>query len=88
MDLWAYQRRIVLDFSRPGQPTDAAFTEAFNGRFRTERLNQHWFMTPADAAEKPEAWRRYHNGERPHGAIANKVPIRLTQSGNVASPSP
>lgn len=36
MDLWAYQRGVVLDFSRPGKPTDNAFIEAFNGRFRAE----------------------------------------------------
>lgn len=88
MDLWAYQRGVVLDFSRPGKPTDNAFIEAFNGRFRTECLNQHWFMTLADAAEKLEAWRRYYNEERPHGAIGNKVPIMLTKSGGVTSPSP
>lgn len=88
MDLWAYQRGVVLDFSRPGKPMDNAFIEAFNGRFRAECLNQHWFLTLADAAEKLEAWRRYYNEERPHGAIGNKVPIMLTQSGGVTSPSP
>ncbi|HQA12527.1 IS3 family transposase [Zoogloea sp.] len=88
MDLWAYQRGVVLDFSRPGKPTDNAFIEAFNGRFRAECLNQHWFLTLADAAEKLEAWRRYYNEERPHGAIGNKVPIMLTKLGGVTSPSP
>ena len=38
MDLWAYQRGVTLDFSRPGKPTDNAFIEAFNGRFRAECL--------------------------------------------------
>jgi putative transposase len=88
MDLWAYQRGVVLDFSRPGKPTDNAFIEAFNGRFRAECLNQHWFLTLADAAEKLEAWRRYYNEERPHGAIGNKVPILLTKPRGVTSPSP
>ena len=58
MDLWAYQRGVILDFSRPGKPTDNAFIEAFNGRFRAECLNSHWFMSLEDAAEKLEAWRR------------------------------
>jgi putative transposase len=75
----------VLDFSRPGKPTDNAFIEAFNGRFWTECLNQHWFMTLADAAEKLEAWRRCYNAEWPDGAIGNKVPIMLMKSG--ASPA-
>jgi putative transposase len=55
VDLWAYQRGIVLAFSRPGKPTDNAFIEAFNGRFRAECLNQHWFLTLAEVAEKLEA---------------------------------
>lgn len=32
LDLWAYQHDVVLDFSRPGKPTDNAFAESFNGR--------------------------------------------------------
>jgi len=58
IDLWAYQRGVTLDFSRPGKPTGSAFIEAFNGRFRAECLNAHWFLTFAEAAEKLEAWRR------------------------------
>jgi len=61
MDLWAYQRGVTLDFSRPGKPTDNAFIEAFNGRFRQECLNTHWFLSLADAREKLEDWRRYYN---------------------------
>ena len=45
LDLWAYVRGVTLDFSRPGKPTDNAYIEAFNGRFRTECLNTHWFMS-------------------------------------------
>lgn len=32
LDLWAYTRGVVLDFSRPGKPTDNAFIESFNGK--------------------------------------------------------
>ena len=85
MDLWAYLRGVTLDFSRPGKPTDNAFIKAFNGRFRTECLNAHWFLTLADAAEKLEVWRRYYNEERPHGAIGNESPITLTKSGGITS---
>ena len=46
LDLWAYQKDVVLDFSRPGKPTDNAFIESFNGKFRAECLNAHWFLTP------------------------------------------
>lgn len=88
LDLWAYTRGVTLDFSRPGKPTDNAYIEAFNGRFRAECLNTHWFLTLADAREKLEEWRRYYNEDRPHGAIGNKPPITLMNPGDAPSPSP
>jgi putative transposase len=36
LDLWAYQRGVTLDFSRPGKPTDRAFIESLNGKFRAD----------------------------------------------------
>jgi putative transposase len=45
MDLWAYQNGVRIDFSRPGKPTDNAYVESFNGTFRRECLNAHWFIT-------------------------------------------
>jgi putative transposase len=49
LDLWAYQRGVILDFSRPSKPIDNSFIESFNGKFRTECLNAHWFMSLDDA---------------------------------------
>jgi len=86
LDLWAYAKGVTLDFSRPGKPTDNAYIEAFNGRFRAECLNTHWFLTLADAAEKLEDWRRYYNEVRPHGAIGHKAPISLINPDGVTSP--
>ena len=71
MDLWAYQRGVTLDFSRPGKPTDNAFIEAFNSKLRSECLNAHWFLSLEDACEKLEGWRRHYNEERPHSTIGN-----------------
>ena len=34
LDLWAYMHGVELDFSRPGKPTDNAFIESLNGKFR------------------------------------------------------
>lgn len=86
LDLWAYAHNVILDFSRPGKPTDNAFIEAFNGRLRAECLNAHWFMTLADAREKLECWRRDYNEVRPHGAIGNKVPISLLNPAGDTNP--
>lgn len=55
MDLWAYTNTVILDFSRRGTPTDNAAIESFNGRFREECLNVHWFARKAmtTAADSP-----------------------------------
>ena len=86
LDLWAYQHDVVLDFSRPGKPTDNAFIESFNGKFRAECLNAHWFMSLEDAREKMEAWRRDYNEVRPHSAIGNKPPIELLNRDDASGP--
>lgn len=75
-DLWAYQRGVTPDFSRSGKPTDNAFIESFNGKFRTECLNAHWFMSLPDARQKVEAWRREYNELPPHCAIGNTIRYR------------
>lgn len=84
LDLWAYQKGVILDFSRPGKPTANSFIESFNGKFRAECLNTHWFMSLDDARTKMEAWRRDYNEFRPHSAIGNKPPISLM----IGSPAP
>ena len=86
LDLWAYQNDVVLDFSRPGKPTDNAFIESFNGKFRAECLNTHWFLSLEDARQKMEAWRRDYNEVRPHSAIGNKTPIMLVNRSGASGP--
>ncbi|MBB6274224.1 transposase InsO family protein [Pedobacter cryoconitis] len=44
LDKWAYENQVILDFSRPGKPTDNAYIESFNGSFRDECLNTNWFL--------------------------------------------
>ena len=74
LDKWAYENKVVLDFSRPGKPTDNAYIESFNGSFRDECLNTHWFLSLDDAREKIETWRRDYNEFRPHSALDNMTP--------------
>ena len=42
---------------------------SFIGRFRDERLSQHWFGSRAKAARIMQAWRQRYNRERPHSAL-------------------
>ena len=74
MDLWAYQNGVKIDFSRPGKPTDNAFIESFNGTFRDECLNVHWFETLAEAKQLIETWRQEYNESRPHRALKDRTP--------------
>lgn len=85
LDLWAFTHGVTLDFSRPGKPTDNAFIESFNSRFRQECLNASWFLNLNDARLKTESWRRDYNTARPHSAIGNKTPAEfaaLASQGN------
>ena len=87
LDLWAFLRGVTLDFSRPGKPTDNAFIESMNGKFRAECLNANWFMSLDEARRKCEAWRRDYNEVRPHSAIGNEVPASLHRAtGNPGQP--
>lgn len=86
LDLWAYHKNVILDFSRPGKPTDNVYIESFNGKFRAECLNQHWFLTLDDARQKMEDWRRDYNEVRPHSAIGNKPPISLMNGSGASGP--
>jgi putative transposase len=74
LDAWAYQNGVQLEFSRPGKPTDNAFAESFNGRFRDECLNLHWFASLEEVRQTVEEWRIEYNTERPHRALGQQTP--------------
>lgn len=82
LDLWAYGQGVELDFSRPGKPTDNAFIEAFNSRFRQECLNQHWFLDMGEVKATIEAWRQEYNRDRPHGALGDLTPLEFLQQAH------
>ena len=77
LDLWACMNGVTLDFSRPGKPTDNAFVESFNGRFRAECLNTAWFLSLVEAQAKCEAWRRDYNEVCPHSSLGHQTPAEL-----------
>ena len=68
---------VILDFARPGKPTDNALIELFNSNFRDECLNTHWFLSLDDARQKIEDWRRHYNRFR---TLGNSTPERACQS--------
>jgi putative transposase len=74
VDLWVYQNAVRTAFSRPGKPTDNAFLESFNGTFRAECLNAHWFTSMTEAKRIVETWRVEYNESRPHRSLGEKTP--------------
>jgi putative transposase len=80
LDAWAYQRGVKLHFIRPGKPVENAFIESFNGKFRDECLNEHWFTGLMDARFTIENWRRDYNQVRPHSSLGGKTPEEFART--------
>jgi putative transposase len=79
LDTWAYQAGVQLSFIRPGKPNENAYIESFNGKFRDECLNEHWFITMAQARWIIEEWRIEYNTERPHSSLGNLTPEEFAE---------
>ena len=77
MDRWAYDNGVTMDYSRPGTPTDNPFIESFNGSFREECLNTHWFLSLDDARQKIESWRVDYNHFRTNSSIGDVPPAEF-----------
>jgi putative transposase len=77
LDRWAYELGVHLHFIDPGKPVQNAFVESFNGKFRDQCLNEHWFVDPADASRIIETFRRDYNTYSPHsslGGLTRRIP--------------
>lgn len=69
------ESRIPLGFTQLGKPTQNAFVESVNGKFRNECLNLHWFRTFEEARYEIDLWRHHHNHERPHSSLNYLPPV-------------
>ena len=69
MFLWSQRTGVKLNFIQPGKPVQNAFCESFNGTFRDNCLNQHWFMSLKEARSIINEWRKHYNEERPHSSL-------------------
>jgi putative transposase len=90
LDAWAYAHGVTLRFIRPGKPIENAYVESFNGKFRDECLNEHWFVSLVDAKTQIERWRVDYNTVRPHSSLDQATPdhfAKMTEGARRLSPA-
>ena len=85
---WAQDHDLDWHYIAPGKPTQNAFCEAFNGRFRDECLNENLFRDLGHARWLIASWVHDYNTERPHSAIGYQTPAVYAASLNPQRPSP
>ncbi len=69
LDQWAFEHGVELRLIQPDKPTQNGFIESFNGRFRDECLNEHWFSDVSHARRTISEWRQDYNECRPHSTL-------------------
>ena len=74
---WSERTGVRLRFIEPGKPVQNAFVESFNGKFRDECLNLHWFRSLRHARQEIGRWRHHYNTERPHSALGYLSPTEF-----------
>lgn len=80
MQNWAAQNGVRLHYIEKGKPTQNAFIESFNGKFRSECLNEHWFASLDEARSEIAKWREIYNTERPHSSLDGLTPAEFIRS--------
>ena len=83
LDQWAFEHGVKLRLIQPGKPTQNRFIESFNGRFRDECLNEHWFSDVLLARKIINDWRQDYNESRPHSSLDYQTPLNLQQAGEM-----
>jgi putative transposase len=66
--------RVDWHYIEPGKPVQNAFIESFNSRLRDECLNEHVFLTLAEARRIIDLWRQDFNRNRPHSSLNYLAP--------------
>jgi len=86
MFFWSEKTGVKLSFIEPGKPMQNGFIESFNGKFRDECLNEHWFTSLEEARRIIEEWRMHYNKERPHSALGYRTPEEFAKMGGTVAP--
>lgn len=89
---WCQTHGIAHLLIEPGKPMQNGYIESFNGKFRDECLNDHWFETLDQARAIITAWRGDYNEVRPHSSCGRIPPAQFAakhrmRDGEQASPT-
>ncbi len=87
LDAWAEKNGVKLRFIRPGKPVENCFIESFNGTFRKDCLDAHWFEDLAHARRVIESWRLDYNHNRPHSGVGDLAPAEFAALREPTAPS-
>lgn len=74
---WAQAHGIRHILIQPGRPMQNGYIESFNGKFRDECLNEHWFGSLTQARSAIATWRLDYNEIRPHSSCQRMPPARF-----------
>jgi putative transposase len=88
MFFWSKERNCNLGFIQPGKPTQNAFVQSLNGKFRNECFNQHWFRSLDEARMEIDRWREHYNQVRPHSALGYIPPVEFAKRRKVSTSHP
>ena len=81
---WAQSHGIRHILIQPGRPMQNGYIESFNGKFRDEHLNEHWFQTLQQARSALASWRQDYNEIRPHSSLGRITPAQFAQQHRLA----
>lgn len=76
---WAQAHDVRHILIQPGRPMQNGYIESFNGKFRDECLNEHWFQTLMQARSEIATWRQDYNEVRPHSSLGRIPPAEFAQ---------
>jgi putative transposase len=76
---WAQSHGIRHILIQPGRPMQNGYIESFNGKFRDEHLNEHWFESLDEARRAAAVWRQDYNQVRPHSSLGRVPPAQFAE---------
>ncbi len=73
LDQWVFVHGVELRLIQPQN----GLIESFNGRFRDECPNEHWFSDIAYVRKAINDWRQDYNERRPHTSLDYQTPAEF-----------